>query len=121
MFHKIKTVKALPGHCLSVQFAEGVKKVYDVKPLFSKRESFKALENAPELFSEVKVDEGGYGIIWNDDLDLSCDELFEDGVTVETSFDNVTVEPGTGDYTTEKYLLPDEPLSVLTKELEKIK
>ena len=32
---------------------------------------------------------GGYGIVWNDDLDLSCDELFANGETVETPFDGL--------------------------------
>jgi len=30
-----------------------------------------------------------YGIIWNDDLDLSCDELFANGVAVQTPFDGL--------------------------------
>ena len=89
MFHKVKAVNALPDYRLSVQFAEGVTKIYDVKPLFAKWKPFKALENAPELFSAVEVDMGGYGIIWNDDLDLSCDELFENGETVKTPFDGL--------------------------------
>jgi len=89
MFHKVKAVTALPNYRLSVQFAEGVTKIYDVKPLFEKWELFKALENAPELFSSVEVDAGGYGIIWNDELDLSCDELFENGETVKTPFDGL--------------------------------
>ncbi len=89
MFHKVKTVNALPDYRLSVQFAEGVTKIYDVKPLFAKWKQFKALENSPELFSCVEVDTGGYGIVWNDDLDLSCDELFENGQTVETPFDGL--------------------------------
>ena len=89
MFHKIKAVNALPNYRLSVQFAEGVTKIYDVKPLFEKWEPFKALENAQELFSSVEVDAGGYGIIWNDELDLSCDELFENGETVKTPFDGL--------------------------------
>ena len=89
MFHKVKAVNALPDYRLSVQFAEGVTKIYDVKPLFAKWKPFKALENAPELFSGVKVDMCGYGIIWNDDLDLSCDELFENGETVKTPFDGL--------------------------------
>ena len=37
----------------------------------------------------MEVDTGGYGIIWNDDLDLSCDELFENGETVKTPFDGL--------------------------------
>ena len=36
MFHKIKDVNSMPDYRLSVQFSEGVTKVYDVKPLFDK-------------------------------------------------------------------------------------
>ena len=89
MFHKIKAVSAMPDYLLSVQFAEGVTKIYDVKPLFSKWAPFSALKDTPVLFSGVKVDTGGYGIIWNDELDLSCDELFENGETVKTPFDGL--------------------------------
>ena len=89
MFHKVKAVNALPDCCLSVQFAEGVTKIYDVKPLFDKWEAFRRLQESPELFSTVEVDEGGYGVVWNDDLDLSCDELYANGETVETPFDGL--------------------------------
>lgn len=89
MFHKVKAVNALPDYRLSVQFAEGVTKIYDVKPLFAKWKPFKSLENDPALFSGVEVDVGGYGIIWSDELDLSCDELFENGKTVRTPFDGL--------------------------------
>ena len=89
MFHKIKAVGALPDRRLCVQFAEGVTKVYDVKPLFLKWRPFAALENDPVLFSSVEVDVGGYGVIWNDDLDLSCDELFFNGKTVKSPFDGL--------------------------------
>ena len=37
----------------------------------------------------VEVDNGGYGISWNDDIDLSCDELFENGVVTKTPFDGL--------------------------------
>ncbi len=89
MFHKVKAVTALPDYLLSVQFAEGVTKIYDVKPLFEKWEPFLVLKDSPELFFGVEVDVGGYGIIWNDDLDLSCDELFANGKTVDTPFDGL--------------------------------
>lgn len=69
MFHKVKAVNALPDYRLSVQFAEGVTKIYDVKPLFEKWPQFKKLESTPDLFFDVRVDVGGYGIIWNDDLE----------------------------------------------------
>ncbi|MBR2263209.1 MAG: DUF2442 domain-containing protein [Firmicutes bacterium] len=89
MFHKIKAVTPLPNFHLSVQFAEGVTKFYDITPLFDKWPAFRALLQSPDLFESVTVDTGGYGIIWNDDLDLSCDELFANGKTVKTPFDGL--------------------------------
>ena len=88
MFHKVKSVQALTDQKLFVQFAEGQTKIYDVKQVFDKWDSFKSLLD-DELFHSVKVDVGGYGISWNDDLDLSCDELFAHGEIVATPFDNL--------------------------------
>ncbi len=89
MFHKIKNAFALPEYKLSVQFSEGVTKIYDVKPLFEKIPAFSELKNDQAAFACVSVDVGGYGIVWNDDLDLSCDELWENGVQVDTPFDGL--------------------------------
>lgn len=89
MFHKVKAVSPLPNYRLSVQFAEGKTKIYDVKPLFNKWKPFQVLMTSPDLFYDVMVDIGGYGIAWNDDLDLSCDELFENGKSVKTPFDGL--------------------------------
>ena len=89
MFHKVKTVNVIPDYRLSIQFAEGVTKIYDLKPLFEKWPIFRNLKNDDTLLYSVEVNAGGYGIIWNDDIDLSCDELFENGETVETPFDNL--------------------------------
>lgn len=89
MFHKVKSVAALPEFRLSVQFSEGVTKIYDMKLLFSKIDTFRYLLDNPAEFDCVSVDVGGYGIVWNDDLDLSCDELWENGTVVETPFDGL--------------------------------
>lgn len=89
MFHKIKSVSALPDFKLSVQFSEGITKLYDVKPLFEKLPIFNYFKDNPEEFSTVEVDIGEYGIIWGDELDLSCDELWEHGVQVATPFDGL--------------------------------
>lgn len=88
MFHKIKDVYALPDLRLSVQFSNGTTKVYDVKPLMTRFDPFRGLENE-DLFSSVKVDVGGCGIVWNDDIDLSCEELWENGCEVDTPFDGL--------------------------------
>lgn len=87
-FHKIKDIAALPDMKLSVQFANGETKVYDVKPLKKQLPAFQALEDE-SLFGSVQVDQGGYGIVWNDNLDLSCDELWANGMTVQTPFDGL--------------------------------
>ena len=77
MFYKVKEVRPLPDYNLLVNFVTGEKKQYNVKPLFDKWEAFKALVVTRGLFEQVKVDVGGYGISWNDNIDLSCNELYE--------------------------------------------
>ena len=89
MFHKVKSVSPLADYKLSVQFSEGVTKLYDVKPLFENIPAFSYLKDHPDEFVCAAVDVGGYGIIWNDELDLSCDELWEHGVQVNTPFDGL--------------------------------
>lgn len=89
LFHKVRRVTPLPGFKLSVLFATGETKVYDVEPLFARLKAFQQLEKRPILFEDVRVDVGGCGIVWNDDLDLSCDELWEHGVAVQTPFDGL--------------------------------
>lgn len=79
-FHKVKSVEPLPGYRLWVIFLSGERKEYDVKPLFDRWETFKSLSSIPGLFNLVKVDPGGYGISWNEDIDLSCNELWENGI-----------------------------------------
>ena len=89
MFHKVKSVNALPDFVLSVQFSEGITKTYDVKMLFERWPAFEKLKTESGYFDKVQVDLGGYGIIWDDYLDLSCDELFENGTVVKTPFDRL--------------------------------
>ena len=88
MFHKVKSVTPLKKYELSVQFSEGVTKKYDVKPLFDRYKIFNNLKDE-KLFNKVHVGQGGYGIIWNDEIDLSCDELYVNGKIVKTPFDNL--------------------------------
>lgn len=88
MFHKIKSVNPIQDYKLSIQFAEGITKIYDMNFLIKNNKLFKMLADK-ELFSSVEVDIGGYGIIWNDEIDISCDELFENGETINTPFDGL--------------------------------
>ncbi len=77
-FHTIKHIKPLENMILEAVFSSGETKRYNMKNLIKKNEVFKSLENK-ELFNKVKVDIGGYGVIWNDKLDLSSEEIWENG------------------------------------------
>lgn len=89
MFYKIKSVAALDNLRLRVVFAAGITKEYDVKKLVEKHDMFQPLADIPGLFPTVQVDAGGYGVSWNDDIDISCNELWENGFKVKTPFDGM--------------------------------
>ena len=82
MFHRIKEVVPLRDYQLVIVFESGEKKIYNVHPLFAKWDAFQSLATVKGLFDQVKVDTGGYGISWNDEIDLSCNELYHNGVSL---------------------------------------
>jgi hypothetical protein len=55
---------------LRVEFVEGSSKLYDVKPLMNEWHVFRDLRHNG-LFGRVQVDAGGYGVSWNDYIDLA--------------------------------------------------
>ncbi len=77
---RIATVRPLDDYRLLVRFVNGVEKVYDCTPLLQ-REPFRLLSN-PAFFKAVQVDAGGYGISWNEAIDLSEYELWTNGTPV---------------------------------------
>jgi len=80
-YPKIKTVKPITEKRIIVTFENDIKKIYDCSPLL-KQESFRPLEN-DTLFNCMKVDFGGYGISWNEEIDLSESELWLNGRSAE--------------------------------------
>ena len=80
MFHKAIDLKFLDGTALAVTFQDGKVKRYDMRCLFSKYPQLKALEDR-ELFLSGKL-MGAYGIVWNDELDIEAETVYEDGDTV---------------------------------------
>ena len=82
VFHKVKEVTPLEDYILEIKFIEGCTKKYDIKPLFDELPYFTDLKDN-DLFSKVYVSGGGYGIIWNDVLDLDCNELWNNGTIIE--------------------------------------
>ncbi len=80
---RIASVEAIGPMKLLVQFDGGGKKVYDCRQLMA-RPQFQSLSN-PAFFRAVKVDPGGYGVLWSDDVDLSEYELWANGEPVALS------------------------------------
>ncbi len=80
MFHKAVNLRFLEGTALEVVFQDGTVKQYDMAELFAKYPQLKALNNR-DLFLSGKL-MGAYGIIWNDDLDIEIETIYDDGKTV---------------------------------------
>ena len=79
MFHNIKEVFPLKDYKLRVVFINGTEEIYDVSSLFDVIPSFCYLKDNPKCFFDVHPDTGGYGVSWNEDLDLSAEELWNNG------------------------------------------
>lgn len=55
---------------------------------------FLPLKESLEPFNSVIAGRGGYGIVCNDDIDISCDELWANGIETDTSFDGLMAFSG---------------------------
>ncbi len=78
---RIMSVQPLPERRLLVTFVNGRQTLYDCRWLLE-LDRFQLL-TYDAFFNAVTVDLGGYGISWNDDMDVSADELWQRGVAVE--------------------------------------
>jgi hypothetical protein len=77
---RINAVK-IAGHLkLAIKFDNGIEKEYDCEPLLDRAE-FRLLKDIG-FFRTAKVDVGGYGISWNEDVDLSEHELWTNGKSI---------------------------------------
>ena len=80
--HKVKSVKPLENYRLMIEFTDNTKKMYEVRRLFRLKSMFGKLKDK-DFFRTVYVDLGGDGIVWDDDIDLSSYELWNNGIEVE--------------------------------------
>jgi hypothetical protein len=81
---RVESVKPVTEKRLLVTFVvNGVQKIYDCKATM-RLDRFRLLQNEA-FFKTVTVDPGGYGISWNDEMDLSEYELWNNGLDTGTA------------------------------------
>ena len=80
MFHKAIKLDYKEGTTLELTFQDGKVKRYDMSALFGKYPQLTALRDR-SLFTSGQL-LGPYGIVWNDDLDIEAETIYEDGMTV---------------------------------------
>jgi len=74
---KIIAVHPIDNYELIIEFSNHEYRQYDVKPLLEK-EMFEPLKNRV-FFNAVKIEQGGYAVSWNEDIDISEYELWSKG------------------------------------------
>lgn len=113
MTNKIVFVKPMDNTILLATFQNGIEKTYDVKTMFAMFPQMQILEKDKTLFNSVVVDAGGYGVSWNDNLDIESEEIWENGTEVGKVENDILDEMG---YT---LTLARENAEITQKELAK--
>jgi hypothetical protein len=76
-YPKILHAEAMDSKKIKVIFHNGAVRIYDCRPLLEK-EPFIALKDEA-LFRSVRADKNGYGVVWNDEIDLAESEIWIHG------------------------------------------
>lgn len=85
----IKSIKLVlkEGTTFDLYFLDGSVKRYDILSLANKYPQLSALKNR-ELFIKGKI-LGWSGVYWNDELDIECDTVYEEGKDVSKEYDDI--------------------------------
>ncbi|MHC1747931.1 MAG: DUF2442 domain-containing protein [Cellulosilyticaceae bacterium] len=87
----MKSIKPCLDYKLLIEFANGIQKEYDMNNLINADEMYAPLKEIA-LFNGVVVDCGGYGVSWNDDIDMSEHELWSNGIEIIAKKTDLTLE-----------------------------
>ena len=72
---KIKYINADDNYRLLITFDNGIKKIYNFSQKFID-DRYQLLKNLT-FFKSVQIEPGGYGLFWNEDLDIFENELWQ--------------------------------------------
>ena len=82
MFCVATSVRFLEDVTVECTFEDGKIIQYDMSQMFKKYPFLEELRKNRELFLSGKLDIGGYGIVWNEDLDVDTWGIHDCGVVV---------------------------------------
>lgn len=81
MIKRIRTIQPLADYFLKLSFDDGKVVLYDVKEDMH-LPGYDALKAIPGLFESVQLDKSRTCVIWNSEIDLPSDILYEYGKTI---------------------------------------
>jgi hypothetical protein len=84
-YPRIHKAKAVNDTTLIVEFTNQEVKKYDIQHLLDKP-TFSPLRQ-PAFFRSFKVEQGGFAVVWNEEIDISEYELWKNGVALENKLD----------------------------------
>ena len=76
---RIVSAQAIDDHNLIIKFTNNELKKYDISKLLN-NPMFSPLKN-PAFFRNFIIDSGGYALVWNEDIDISEYELWQNGIS----------------------------------------
>ena len=84
-----KSIKLIlkEGTTFDLYFLDGTIKRYDILSLANKFPQLNALKDR-ELFLKGKL-LGWSGVYWDEDLDIECDTIYEEGIDVSKEYDDI--------------------------------
>lgn len=84
--YPIRTLTLVKDYEVIAHFKNGDVKRYDFLEIINKLEPLKQLAEDYELFQQIHLSPGGYGIIWNEYIDLEAEEIWYGGEDVDSPF-----------------------------------
>ena len=94
MFMYATKIRFLEGVTVELTYYDGKVIQYDMSKMFSKYPQLKELKDNRSLFESGHLDPGGYGVIWNDELDFDATSIYEDGDLIKVEKISVNQQIG---------------------------
>ena len=115
MYNRLTSISFEENLIIIAKFNDGKIVSYNIRQLYDQFPIFKELENDPLLFNNGIIAPGGCGIIFNDEIDIACEELYENGTLIsQEKVEDLNLQIGN------LFSLEREKIGITQSELAKI-